>query len=231
MKVIKIAVALGLAALVSACAGANDTARLQHVDPPAAGIDVVSFTDPTEIDPAAAPVPGQSLPPLNVQSMTIVVPDVLDVSEANRYLPAGDIVWREDPPGDRRTQVRAIFETAFATGTETMTEGTPVSLYVQVMRFHALTEKARYSVGGVHSIKFGLAVRDLNTGRLVGAPRIVEADLNAFGGRAALAAERKGLTQKSRITAHLAQVIQDELTKSEGHQNAKLGLIQQLNKF
>ncbi len=231
MNVIRLLAALSVVAFVSACAGQNDTARLQHVDPQIPDVDVVSFVDPSELDAIAQEVARPVTLPLRVDAMTIVVPRTLQVSEANRYLPAGDIVWREDPPGDRRDQVRAIFETAFATGTQAMTEGTPVSLYVQVMRFHALTEKARYSVGGVHSIKFGLAVRDLETGRLVGTPRIVEADLNAFGGRAALAAERRGQTQKARITAHLAQVIQDELTTSEGHQNAKLGLIQHLNRF
>jgi len=231
MKVIKLATALGLAALVSACAGQNETARLKHVDAPAPGVDVISFAEPGDGATPPSDVPDQILPPLRVEAMTIVVPRALQVSEANRYLPAGDIVWREDPPGDRHTQVRAIFEAAFAAGTQDMTVGTPVSLYVQVMRFHALTEKARYSVGGVHSIKFGLAVRDLNTGRLVGTPRIVEADLNAFGGTTALAAERRGQTQKARITAHLAKVIQDELTMSDGHQNAKLGLIQHLNRF
>ena len=38
-----------------------------------------------------------------------------------------------------------------------------------------------------------------------------------------------GLTQKVRITAHLAEVIRQELTTVEGFKNPQLGLIQAMN--
>ena len=53
--------------------------------------------------------PGAALP-VTVARVEVRVPRSLKVSEANRYLPAGDIVWREDPPGDRHAQVQAIVQ-------------------------------------------------------------------------------------------------------------------------
>ncbi|MGR3344325.1 MAG: DUF6778 family protein, partial [Paracoccaceae bacterium] len=40
----------------------------------------------------------------------MVVPETLRVSERNSYKPIADIVWCEDPFGDRHDQVKAIFE-------------------------------------------------------------------------------------------------------------------------
>lgn len=223
MTVIKLFAAMGLLVSLAACADQPVSTR---------SVDFEKAPEKTsELSFAAVNATADALPPVNVRRISVVVPRSLEVSEANRYLPAGDIVWREDPIGDRYDQVEAIFDAAFKKGTAELKGSTPVSLYVQVMRFHALTEKARYSTGGVHSIKFGLAIRDLNSGQILGAPRVVEADLDAFGGQAALDAEAKGQTQKVRITNHLARVIQEELTQESGHENAQLGLIQQLNKF
>ena len=42
---------------------------------------------------------GQS--PVTVKAIRVEVPRTLSVSEANSYYPSGDIVWREDPLGDR----------------------------------------------------------------------------------------------------------------------------------
>lgn len=227
MTAMKIIAALGLAGLLSACADQQVATRsVDFAEAPKAELGTTG-----SISFASADTPKSVLPSVSVKDVTVVVPRNLEVSEANRYLPAGDIVWREDPVGDRHAQVQAIFEAGFEKGTKAFKGSTPVSLYVQVMRFHALTEKARYSTGGVHSIKFGLAVRDLNTGQIIGQPRVIEADLNAYGGRVALAAEAKGQTQKVRITDHLAEVVRQELTLEEGHKNARLGVIQQLNKF
>lgn len=227
MNVVKLISVLGLTGFLAACASQQTTTSTASFDAgdkkASAGVTTLSF--------ASADAPKTVLPPVSVHKISVDVPRSLEVSEANRYLPAGDIVWREDPVGDRYAQVEAIFDAGFKKGTQSLNGNTPVSLYVQVMRFHALTEKARYSTGGVHSIKFGLAVRDLNSGRIIGEPRIIEADLKAFGGSTALAAEAEGQTQKTRITDHLAEVIREELTQEEGHKNARLGIIQELNKF
>lgn len=233
MKTAKTLLALGLAALVSACSNSQLATRDAPFDAARKSGDsaiIKTFATQDELKDKGATTPLDAIP-MTVEDISVVVPKTLEVSEKHLYLPAADIVWREDPIGDRHAQVRTIFQAAMKQGTESMSGATPVSLYVQVMRFHALTEKARFTVGGVHSIKFGLAVRDLNTGQLLGEPRIIEADLQAFGGRQAMRAVQRGQTQKVRITDHLAEVIRQELTEPGGFQNPQLGLIQAMNKF
>ena len=108
---------------------------------------------------------------------------------------------------------------------------TPVLLDIEVTRFHALTEKARYTVGGVHAVQFLMLLRDPETGEALGEPKFIKADLKAFGGTAAVRAERQGLTQKVRITNHLIEVIRLELTSPEGYTAANLGLIGAINQL
>jgi len=106
-----------------------------------------------------------------------------------------------------------------------------LSIDIVVERFHSLTEKARYTVGGVHSIRFRMIVRDATTGKALSEPRVVRADLDAFGGQQALNAQARGLTQKVRITNHLAEVIRQELSRPEGYKNINLGFFQLVNKI
>jgi len=221
MQRFKLVLLLVIAGLVSACASTNTTTR----------------NLPFEAAPlAASPASAQSrmvapIMDVRVDSITVTVPRSLTVSEANRYLPAGDIVWREDPLGDRYAQVADIFYTAMERGTAALDGATPVVLDIEVSRFHALTEKARYTTGGVHNINFTMTLRNAETGALLGDPRRVRADLEAFGGQKALAAEARGETQKVRIVAHLAEVIRQELTTVEGFKNPKLGIIQAMNQI
>jgi hypothetical protein len=146
-----------------------------------------------------------------VQEVAILVPDTLRVSESNAYYPLADIVWRGEPRGDRHAQVRAIFDQAATRATAERSKGAPVSVEIEVTRFHALTEKARYTVGGVHSIKFQLTVKDAKTGEILEEPRLINGDLPAAGGSTALEEDAMGLTQKVLITQHLADVIATEL--------------------
>ena len=173
----------------------------------------------------------QALPLFRINEINVRVPKSLRVSERNTYYPGGDIVWREDPIGNRHAQVKAIFETAFVRGAEDINGLTPVDVEVEVERFHALTERARYTIGGVHAITFLLQFRDPETGLALSEPKRVHADLQAFGGLAAIRAENQGITQKSRITAHLAEVLRQEMQTHEGHKNAELGLYQVINKL
>lgn len=146
-----------------------------------------------------------------VEDVRVSVPNSLVVSEKNIYYPTADIVWRGDPYGDRYEQVEAIFTAGMKHGAANLNGNRAVYVDIEVLRFHSLTERARYTVGGVHSIKFNMALRDVQTGALIGAPRLIKADLKAFGGRKAVEAEHKGLTQKIRIMSHLASVIQNEV--------------------
>lgn len=168
---------------------------------------------------------------MRVEGISVTVPRSLKVSEANRYLPSGDIVWRGDPRGDRHVQVGDIFEAGIAKGTFDLKGATPVLVDIEVSRFHALSEKARYTFGGVHNINFFLTVRDAQSGQVLISRRHIRADLEGFGGDEALEAEAIGQTQKVRITDHLADVIYQELTTAEGFKNPQLGVIQAMNQI
>ncbi len=197
MKPIKIVILAALVLGLSACAQSSQVSRNEPL-----GTQLVG--------PAAAVT-------FNVQDVRISVPDSLSVSEANVYYPTADIVWREDVYGERHQQVQAIFQEGMDRGVKNLTGSRAIFLDIEVARFHSLTERARYTVGGVHSIKFKLTLRDVQTGAVIGKPRLVNADLKAYGGKRAVAAEHRGLTQKVRILAHLASLIQREVIS---HQTA-----------
>ena len=152
-------------------------------------------------------------PHYDVVSVNISVPESLRVSEANMYYPIADIVWRGEPRSDRHKQVTAIFQEAFAAGTQTLHSGRRVAVDVVVDRFHCLTEKARYTIGGVHSLKFTLTVRDAATGQTLDGPRLVVADIKASGGAVAVQEEADGITQRLVILQRLSEVALRELTR------------------
>lgn len=226
MKRIKIALLVAMGGLVSACGAPGVPGN----SAPFEATPLSSANVPLEQAMAFSGAPiAAPLTDVHVEAISIAVPRSLTVSEANRYLPKGDIVWRGDPIGDRYAQVAAIFDAAMAKGAQSVKGATPVALDIKVTRFHALTEKARYSVGGVHNITFDLTLRDPGTGAVLAETRTVHADLDAFGGRAAIAADARGQTQKVRITNHLAEVIRQELTHADGFQNPRLGIVQAMN--
>lgn len=215
MRALKLLVGLVAALVVSGCGSfgfANRDAEYERA--------FVSDTAFGLIEPVYLDV----VPSYRVEEINVVVPDSLIVSEINTYYPPGDIVWHGDPPGDRHAQITAIFEEAFTRGTENLVGEVPVILDVTLERFHALTPKTRYTFGGVHSIRFTLAVREAETGLLVKPLRSVEANLKAYGGQRAIDAERQGRTQKVRITEHLAFVIQDELYEPVDFETERTGL-------
>ena len=178
-----------------------------------ASVDTATRNIPLEQIPTemAAPAPSFQLVGYDVS-----VPTTLKVSESNSYYPGGDIVWRGDAFGDRYEQVGAIFENAVEIGARPLEGALPVVVEIEVKRFHALTEKTRYSVGGIHSIEFVMTIRDPLTGAVVRGPREIKADLVGYGGSKALQAEARGLTQKYRITQHLAKVVRDEMSLATG---------------
>ncbi|MBW6505758.1 MAG: hypothetical protein K0B00_03300 [Rhodobacteraceae bacterium] len=187
-----------------------------------------STTEPAALGAASQPLAVATAPRYAIMGITVRVPETLKVSEANLYYPIADIVWRGDARGDRYAQVKSIFDTALAQGTAAMTSGTPVQLEVEVTRFHGLTEKARYSVGGTYAMKFLLTLRDARTGAIIDGPREVAADMPAAGGERALAEEARGLTPKLVVTARLAEVIAAELTRAPGQAEPKRSLLSAL---
>ncbi|MEM6479987.1 MAG: DUF6778 family protein [Pseudomonadota bacterium] len=164
-----------------------------------AQVDVASFQSAT--------------PSFDVTELRIQVPQELSVSEANTIYPIADIVWRGDPRGNRHKQVLDIFAASIQAGTDTLEGVQPVAVDIEVTKFHSLTERARYTVGGVHTIRFLLTVRDAQSGDALISERLVNADLMAFGGQAALNAEAMGQSQKVRISEHLTALIVEELSR------------------
>jgi len=142
-----------------------------------------------------------------VEKLSVTVPEELTVSEANTFVPRADIVWREDPRGDRKAQVQTIMADAIAQGVSQVQEGQPVTMEVRINTFHAVTEKARYTVGGKHNINFDYLLRDAKTGLPVAAVRNIDASFKAYGGTKAVAAESRGETQKVRITQRVRDIM------------------------
>ncbi len=160
--------------------------------------------------------------PYKVVDIRVLVPDTLEVSEANSFFPFADIVWREDPRGDRRAQVAAILRDAARRGTRALDSGRAVILELEVTRFHALTQKTRFTIGGTHDIRFFLRVLDAETGAMLAPQRLVALKFTAYGGARALAAMARGETQKVRITAHVARRIARDLAPNDAPVFARL---------
>jgi len=196
MKFFKIATFGVFAAALTACSSVETVTRNAPLATPNVGV-------------TTAP---QLIRDYSLQSIRFAVPANMTVSEANSYYPIADIVWRGDPLGNRPEQISAIFRSSIAAAGGQLTGATPVTVDVELVRFHSLTERTRYSVGGVHSIKFDLTIRDAATGEVIEATRRIDADLAALGGYAALSADNAGQTQKVRITAHLTNLFLRELT-------------------
>lgn len=219
---------IGLGASVSACAVVDVPSRNTPFEETAQQAQSKSLL---EAEAPSTDEEALSASPVTVETVTVRVPRSLRVSESNSFLPAGDIVWRGDPIGDRHAQVQTLVETALQRGVAPLDGDVPVNLDVEVLRFHALTEKARYTTGGTHAITFNLTVTSADTDVVLMPMRRVRADLPAFGGQQALNAEMRGQTQKVRISNHLAEVIRQELTQPEGYKNATLGVYQLLNQL
>jgi hypothetical protein len=154
----------------------------------------------------------QQVQPKNykVVDYNVRVPANLRVSEANTYYPVADIVWRDDPAGDRHMQVARIIQTSLECTMPLVQGERPVKVNLELQRFHSLTEKARYTVGGVHYIVINMEVVDAQTGQIIEPMHRIEANLPALGGAAAVAADACGNTQKKRVTEFLAQTFARE---------------------
>ncbi len=152
-----------------------------------------------------------------VQDVRVAVSSDLRASEANVFYPLADIVWRGEPAGNRHQQVRKIFFDALNSATGNMTTGPGVIVDVNVSRFHSVTEKTRYTVGGVHSLRFTMTVRDAVTGAIVEGPREVVADTPAVGGSRAVAEDNAGRTQRVVIVERLVEVFKRELSQPVGY--------------
>jgi hypothetical protein len=197
MKMLKVLTVLVLGLGVAGCASVDTVSRNAPIDVPAFGVETREIARSYQIE-----------------DMKFSASDELTVSEANSYYPNADVVWRGDPVGDRVEQVAAMFQTATTRNQDRLTGDIPVVVDFQLVRFHGVTERTRFSVGGVYNIVFNMSVRNAVIGKIIEEPRLIEADLSAPGGIAALMQEQLGQTEKVRVTDFLTQVFKDELTGS-----------------
>jgi len=157
-----------------------------------------------------APVPAQMARSWHVVGVDVTVPEKLTVSEEHSFEPKADIMWREDPIGDRRAQVAVIMKAAIAKGAAPLHGPRAVRLQVTMKRFHALTleaESVNISGVGVHNVEFDIAVVDARTGAVLVPAISMDASLPALTGVEMINARLKGQSQKSQITAHVAATI------------------------
>ncbi len=175
-------------------------------------VDIVTRNAPLEVPRIGAQATPQVLRDYTLHAIRFAVPADMTVSEANSYYPIADIVWRGDPMGNRSQQINDIFQTSIRAAGAELNGSIPVTVDVELVRFHSLTERTRFSVGGVYSIKFNLTIRNGLTGEVLEPTRRISGDFAALGGRAAMAADYQGQGQKVRITAHLTSVFFHELT-------------------
>ena len=143
-----------------------------------------------------------------LSAVNVKAPHSLSVSEEEVLVPKADIVWREDPRGDRYAQVEKIMSDAVTRGARGLKGKRRVALDVTMTRFHAMTFVAEAQApGGIHDVEFDFAVRDVATGKLLFGPEHVEASFPAMAGAQMVAARAAGQSQKSQIEANVARAI------------------------
>lgn len=138
----------------------------------------------------------------------VTVPNTLTVSEDNSvFVPAADIVWQEEDPGDRRAQVRRIMTEGITAGARGLSGSRPVRIKVEVAKFHALNKRALYGAPantGVENIIFVATVVDANTGEVLDRQTIF-AEFEGLTGATYQEALNRGESQRDRIVTHVAR--------------------------
>ncbi len=187
------AIVLGAALAVSGCVGGVDVSREVAFDTPPPAVENIVIQD------------------WDVVAVDVDVPRTLTVSEANTIKPRADIVWREDPIGDRHTQVDDLMTEALTPAFEAVTGSIPVIVNIEITRFHAQTQRVRYSnLPSEQEIEFILTVVHAETGVILSGPEELDLTFPALGGNDAIEADAAGLTQRLRITRRLQDWVQAE---------------------
>ncbi len=136
----------------------------------------------------------------------------LSVSEGAGFFPLADIVWRGDAIGDRHAQLETLFGEASARVATQLEGDVPVVAVITLHRFHGVTERTRYTTGGVYNMEFQLTLQHAQTGEVLETSRFIEANLPAPGGQAAVRLEQIGQTERVRVLDYLTFVLHRELT-------------------
>lgn len=164
-----------------------------------------SATYRTHYDPVASDVSRG----WRVAEIDVRVPESLTLAPEGLIIGRGDILWEEDPRGDRRAQVAAVMREGLELGTAGLLGDRPVKLVVELARFHALSYRAEDTLqtSGVHNVDFTATVVDARTGERLAGPSFIEAATPAFSGEEAKRRRAAGETQRSVIRNHLARTI------------------------
>lgn len=142
-----------------------------------------------------------------LSAVNVTVPRDLTVSESNStYLPKADIVWQEEPAGDRYAQVGAIVREGVSAGARGLSGRTPVRLDVVVRKFHALnllSISGAPTGTGVENVYYDVTVVDARTGRVLLPSQRIMAELPGLTGSDYTKAAERGESQRMRIVAHI----------------------------
>jgi len=148
----------------------------------------------------------------DLRDVSFKAPSDLLISEGNSFYPNADVVWRGDPLGDRIVQVASLFDTALQRNEAILKGDVPIDVEIELVRFHGVTERTRFSIGGNYDMHFHMTVLHAETGEVLEEKRYIEFDLEAPGGAAALFQEQRGETEKVRVTDFLTYQFGQELT-------------------
>ncbi len=135
----------------------------------------------------------------------------LNIAESESYYPFADVVWRGDPIGPRIPQIAAMFEEAATRNRAVLDGDFAVDVDVTLIRFHGVTNRTRYTVGGVYNVIFDLTVRSATSGEVIEPTRRVSGNLDAPGGERAFRLDEAGQTQKVRVTDFLTSLLRAQL--------------------
>lgn len=135
----------------------------------------------------------------------------LRVSESESFYPAADVVWRGDPIGARLPQIAAMFKEAADRNRAVLDGAFPIDVDVTLVRFHGVTNRTRYTFGGVYNVVFDITIRRAGSDEVIEPPRRVVGNLDAPGGERAALLDQAGQTQKVRVTDFLTSLLRAQL--------------------
>ncbi|ABD55607.1 DUF6778 family protein [Jannaschia sp. CCS1] len=183
---------LGAALAVSGCVNTSDVTRDLALD-------------------ALPVIEDMQVQDWDIVGVEVNVPRSLTSSEANTIKPRADIVWREDPIGDRHAQVDELMTAAMDAAFARVEGSIPVIVTLDMTRFHAQTQRVRYSnLPSEQEIEFIMTIRSAETGALLAGPTDFDLTFPALGGSDAVTADARGVTQRLRITQRIADWVTEE---------------------
>ncbi|QPM89433.1 DUF6778 family protein [Pseudooceanicola algae] len=144
----------------------------------------------------------------DVTKFAVRVPRSLSVSESDTYHPSTDILWEEDPLGDRHAQVQTIVADAATSAFKVSEGGRPAHVGMEVRYFHALTDRTQATTGGWLTVTLDMTISDPYTSELLEPVYQLKTQIPGYGGQEAIDAIHRGETQKYRISRHLTQALQ-----------------------